>query len=116
MNPASPNSGTSLNGGGSAFAMYGTGEVYFAQAGYLLPGHPLGEKNGQLQPYADVTLSQYELLKSDMLMWNAGINWLLNGHKSKISLNYQSRPIFDKGTYKETARKGMTVLQLQIAI
>lgn len=116
MNPASPNSGTSLNGGGSAFAMYGTGEVYFAQAGYLLPGHPLGERNGQFQPYADVTLSQYELLKSDMLMWNAGINWLLNGHKSKISLNYQSRPIFDKGTYKETARKGMTVLQLQIAI
>lgn len=114
MNPGS--GGTSLNGGGSAFPTYGTGYTYFAQAGFLLPKPLLGEKGGQLQPYADATFAQYDRLNSDLLLWNAGINWLMDGHRSKISLNYQSRPIFDAVTLKETSRKSMVVLQLQIAI
>ncbi|MES2691683.1 MAG: hypothetical protein V4658_14855 [Bacteroidota bacterium] len=114
MNPAS--GGTSLSGGGSAFAMYGTGYIYFAQAGFILPGSILGEKGGQLQPYADATFARYDRLKSDMLMWDAGVNWLIEGHRSKISLNYQNRPVFDATSLKEGSRKGMVVLQFQIAI
>lgn len=34
----------------------------------------------------------------------------------KLSLNYQNRPIFSKIDYTQTTRKGMIVLQLQIAI
>jgi hypothetical protein len=114
MNPAS--GGTSFNGGGSAFPMYGTGQVYFGQAGFVLPGSPLGEKNGKLQLYADATFAQFDRLKSDMLMWDAGLNWLIEGHRSRISLNYQNRPVFDAATLRENSRKGMVVLQFQIAI
>lgn len=114
MNPAG--GGTSFNGGGSAFPMYGTGQIYFGQAGFLLPKSLLGENGGQLQPYADVTFAQFDRLKDDMIMWDAGINWLIDGHRSKISLNYQSRPVFDAATFKETTRKGMLVLQFQVAL
>jgi hypothetical protein len=116
MNPTTASVGASLNGGGNAFAMYGTGNVYHVQVGYLLPKYILGENNGQLQPNADCTLAQYDLLKNNMVMWNVGANWLINAHQTKLSLNYQNRPIFSKIDYTQTTRKGMIVLQLQIAI
>jgi hypothetical protein len=116
MNPATAASGTTLNGGGSAFPTYGTGTVFFAQAGYLLPKPLLGEKAGQLQPYVDATFAQYDRLKSDLLIWNAGVNWLIDGSRSKITLNYQSRPVFSNTEFKETTRKSMVVLQFQVAI
>lgn len=114
MNPGG--GGTSLNGGGSAFPTYGTGNICFAQAGFLLPRSFLGEKGGQLQPYADATFAQFDRLKSDLLIWDAGLNWLIDGHRSKISLNYQSRPVFDAASLKESNRKSMVILQFQIAI
>jgi hypothetical protein len=116
MNPATAGSGTSFNGGGSAFPMYGTGNIFFGQVGYLLPKPLLGEKGGQLQPYIDATLAKYDRLQSDMLMWDAGVNWLIEGHRSKISLNYQNRPVFSNTDLKESTRRGMVVLQFQIAI
>jgi hypothetical protein len=116
MNPASSSSGTSFNGGGSAFPMFGTGNVFFGQLGYLLPKPFLGEKRGQLQPYGDITLARYERLNDPMLMWNTGVNWLLDGHRSRISLNYQNRPVFGSADLKEISRKSMVVLQFQVAI
>ena len=116
MNPGTASSGTSFNGGGSAFPMYGTGSTIFGQAGYLLPKNFLGEKNGQLQPYADFMLAKYDRLKQNMLMWDVGANWLIDSHRAKISLNYQNRPIFNSIDLKEMNRKGMVVLQFQIAI
>jgi len=114
MNPAA--GGTSFNGGGSAFPMYGTGQTYFVQAGFLLPKNILGDNHGQLQPYADFTLAQYQRLKQDMTLWDAGVNWLIEGHRTKVSLNYQSRPVFSTTDLKVTEHKGMFVMQLQLAI
>jgi hypothetical protein len=51
-----------------------------------------------------------------MIMWDAGVNWLIEGHRSKVSLNYQNRPVFSNTDLKEQSRKGMVVLQFQIAI
>lgn len=116
MNPATAGNVTSLNGGGNAFPMYGTGNTLFAQVGYLLPQGTLGEKSGQLQPYADFSFSAFDRLKEHALMWDAGVNWLIDGHRSKVSLNYQNRPVFSTVDYKESNRKGMVVLQFQIAI
>ncbi|MES2560220.1 MAG: hypothetical protein V4590_10790 [Bacteroidota bacterium] len=116
MNPATAASGTSLNGGGSAFPTYGTGNTLFVQAGYLLPKNILGEKGGQLQPYADITFSQYDRLKDNVLIWDAGVNWLIDGHRSKVSVNYQNRPVFSNTDFTESTRKSMVIVQLQIAI
>jgi hypothetical protein len=54
-----------------------------------------------------------------MLMYEAGLNWIIEDHRSKLSLNYQNRPVFmmnGAGDYIKDARKQMVVLQFQISI
>jgi hypothetical protein len=54
-------------------------------------------------------------------LYDTGVNWLQTGHRSKFSLDYQSRPILAQGTteklIKNSAepRKGMLVMQYQFA-
>jgi hypothetical protein len=53
-----------------------------------------------------------------MSMQESGLNWLIEGtNDSKLSLNYQSQPIFEAqtdGTKRNTIRKGMVQLQEQL--
>ena len=109
---------SSFSGAGNQFAMIGTGSIYFAQAGYLLPKF----KNGtQFQPYGMLTYANYQALKDPMLLWDLGVNYLIKGHNSKFSLDYQSRPVYNLSTtdYQihevKSARRGMIVLQYQIS-
>lgn len=116
MNPANGvNASASFNGAGNAFPMMGTGSTLFAQAGYLFNKDLLG-KMGTLQPYADVQYSRFDLLKDSMAMYQAGLNWLIDGQRAKVSLAYQNRPVYSSSTYTVTERKGMAVAQLQVSI
>lgn len=121
MNPAN---GTSqpmaglANTWGNALPMFGTGDVLYTQAGYLLPNNWL-RANGQLQPYAAFTYANYKRLGSPMSMYNVGLNWLIRGHNSKFSLDYQNRPVYgvnDAGNLNQSARRGSVVLQYQVFI
>lgn len=111
MNPANgvktgvPN----FNGGGNAYPMMGTGQVLFAQAGYLLP-------KGKVMPYVMYTRGNFERLQQVSNTYDAGLNYFIDGHRSKIALNYQNRPVFNFNTLKEYSRRSMLLLQLQIAI
>lgn len=117
MNPAN-GGGTSFNGAGNSFPINGTGTLSYFQVGYLMKNELLGSM-GTLQPYIATQLASLELLDDTMTMYELGINWLIKGHGTKLSLNYQSRPVFNQNNANElvsTERKGMTVLQLQISI
>lgn len=124
MNPATGSTATNLLQSaayGNAFPMFGTGHVVYAQFGYLLPKKLLGEKNGQLMPYMSGQFAKYDALQNNaMLVFNAGANWLIKGHNSKISLDYQNRPTYyEFGTNKDVKsgpRKSCIVLQYQIFI
>ena len=54
-------------------------------------------------------------------IYDIGINWLQAGHRSKLSLDYQSRPILVNGSAEKLvinesdSRKGMLVLQYQFS-
>jgi hypothetical protein len=122
MNPAN---GTTIplpgigNTFGNAFPMFGTGNAFYSQLGYLLPKNLLGEGNGDLQPYASFMYADYKRLATPVAIYNIGINWLLKGHTSKLSLDYQNRSVYDadaNGDIKKTTRKGSIVLQYQIFI
>jgi hypothetical protein len=108
------------NGPGNNFPLIGTGKVYYAQAGYLMRKDLLGDA-GTLQPYAQLSISDYEKVANPFSVYDIGVNWLQAGHRSKLSLDYQSRPILAQGTseklIKNTAepRKGMLVIQYQFA-
>ncbi len=120
MNTANGTSGPAgFNGSGNSIPLIGTGQVIFAQAGYLFK-HDLLKTQGTLQPYASAIYANYEKLKDPMLVYSVGVNWIMSGQNSKISLDYQSRPIFNtdvNGDLHETknARRGQIVLQYQVS-
>lgn len=123
MNPANGtllNSSNSLTGQGptfgNAYPMFGTGSVVYAQVGYLFSKAVLPE-GYRLMPYASLTLAKFDKLNGLAANTvNAGLNCFLNGHKSKLSLDWQNRPTFsvESGITKSGPRKNQFVLQYQI--
>ncbi len=113
------NSKKSFNGQGSNAPMYGTGQVMYAQAAYLFKKDLL-KTHGTLQPYGQFFYGNFQRLKDPVVVYNIGFNWIQGGQNSKMSIDYQSRPIFNtdiNGNIVETksARRGMVVLQYQVA-
>ncbi|MES2837768.1 MAG: hypothetical protein V4667_09620 [Bacteroidota bacterium] len=111
--------GASFNGTGNAFPLIGTGNVLYTQAAYLCKKDLL-KSQGTLQPYLAGSYANYEKLADPVLVYNIGINWLQSGNNSKISLDYQSRPVFNTNTNGDivetkSARRGMIVMQYQIS-
>lgn len=121
MNPipaGAANTTGTLNSNGNGAPMVGTGQTLFAQFAYKFKDDILPQ-NGTLQPYASVQYSNYQALKDPMVVYESGLNWLINGgHNSKVTLGYQSRPIYTKdsgGEWINSSRKGMVVLQYQVS-
>jgi hypothetical protein len=118
MNPANgTHDPQSFSGAGNAYPMFGTGNSIYTQAGVRLPKDLLG-KNGTLLPYVSWRWSDFEKLNDPVNVYNAGVNWLISKHQSKISLNYERRPYFSKqpdGSVEKTADKGSLWLQYQIS-
>jgi hypothetical protein len=109
---------SSFSGAGNQYPMIGTGSIVYMQAGFLLPKF----KNGtQFQPYGQCMYANYQALKGADIVWDLGFNYLIKGHNSKLSLDYQSRPVYNISTsdYQIHAvsgqRRSMLVLQYQIA-
>lgn len=119
MNPANGNTnGSIVNGGGNAFPAVGTGNSFYTQLGYIFKKDLL-KNMGTLQPFAAIQYSDYEALKDGMTMYELGANWLIAGNNAKLSIEYQSRPVFEtqsNGDALVTDRQGMIVMQLQVSI
>lgn len=121
MNVANGVKNGSINGAGNALPLYGTGSVYYLNSGYLFK-RDLLKGNGTIMPFASAMYANYKAFKDPMLMWEAGLNWFINGtHNSKVSFNYQSRPVFAKNSKGEiyeqkSSRKGMCYIQYQLFI
>ncbi len=117
MNPANGNSNATIyNGAGNAYPMFGTGSSIYSQVGLRLPKDMLGEL-GTLMPYVSVRWSDYERLKDPVNVYNAGINWLINKHQSKLSLNYEMRTVFERqvnGDVTSASNASSVWLQYQI--
>ena len=120
MNPSTGSIGNgSLAGGGNAVPLIGTGQTIFTQIAYKFKDNLLPEQ-GTFQIYGSSQISKYQALKDNMILYEGGVNWLINGdHHSKLTLSFQSRPIFItdlNGENVTNSRKGMAVLQYQISL
>jgi hypothetical protein len=124
MNPADGNSAqnTLTSVGpvyGNALPMFGTGNVFYTQLGYLLRKDLLGNQLGTIQPYVSMTLSDFDRFEGQMAdTYNVGLNWLLNDHNAKISFDFQSRPTFYLENLKveKGGRKSCFIVQFQTSI
>jgi len=117
MNPASSVSGPYPSGSqGNAFPMFGTGKVWYTQLGYLMRKDLLGEDHGTLMPYISLMSADYERLDKQMNVVDIGVNWLLKGHSSKFTLDYQNRPYYEQqaASLIREGRRSQVVLQYQI--
>ncbi len=119
QSPMNPGNGTTvanlINGGGNGFPAYGTGNVLYAQVGYKFKDSLIGSTT--LMPYMSMQHSKFDRLDKGMNYYDLGVNWLLKGHVSKLTLAYQDRPVYYSNTDGFgilTERKGALVLQYQV--
>jgi hypothetical protein len=123
MNPANGLSSKVTNqiGGvgttyGNGVPLYGTGNTLYGQFGYKLKDNLVGQTT--FMPYASYQYAHYKRLADDMHYLDAGVNWLLAGHMSKLTLSYQNRPVYitqpNVGNVVD-ARKSAVVVQYQVS-
>jgi len=70
-------------------------------------------------PYFSTILSQFDRLSGlPVVVTDAGINVLFNGHKAKLTLDWQNRPTFIQtlSDVEKSGRKNSVTLQYQISI
>jgi hypothetical protein len=119
MNPAdgpAPSATYFPGSQGNAFPMYGTGHVIYSQFGYLFKKDLLGKNNGTLMPYATLQTAKYDRLDKQMTVFNFGANWFMKGNTSKLSIDYQNRPVYSlagNNLIRNSSHKGQSVLQYQ---
>jgi len=83
---------------GNMMPTIGTGNTFYAQAGYLMDKNIA--KGVRFQPYAAVAVNTFHGLKDEnnkpvtFVVPQAGVNFLMEGHHSKITLDYKHRPDF----------------------
>lgn len=123
MNPGSGTSqvvGSPALGGtqGNAFPMFGTGSVVYSQLGYLMRQDMLGDGKGTLMPYVQAQVASYQRVTQTLGVYTIGLNYLVNGHNGKITIDYQNRPFYETaGTQIAPAgRRGQFLLQYQLFI
>ena len=118
-NPANGSSRSMLTGTGNAYPCIGTGQVYYLQLGYRFAFDQDKYLIKALVPYFNVQYADYQKLDQTMILYESGINLLMNGHRSKLTLGVQNRPIYmtngdDQIVIDE--RKYMFVLQYQFKL
>ncbi len=100
-------------GGGNAQPTIGTGSIVYTQLGYALP---VNKDGTQWMPYATMTHKDFDRLPSASLQYAFGLNYFINSHVAKVSLEYQTRPVYrvDVGGIARSGSKGQFILQTQI--
>ncbi|GAB3541769.1 hypothetical protein [Spirosoma fluminis] len=127
MNPATGIASAPAGVGGTqgnAFPMFGSGNVVYSQLGYLLRQDLFGNGNGTLMPYAQAQIADYQRINGTLGIYNLGVNWLIRGNNTKITLDYQNRPYYQTGATVDgnvqqinaAGRRGQFVLQFQVFI
>ncbi len=99
-------------GAGNARYLLGTGNVWYTQAGLLLPKNISSKV--RIQPMAAYTLKDLDALEEKGHYYDVGSNFFLDGHQSKITVQYSSRPLYHQNKVFERACEW--VMQFQIAL
>ena len=111
-----------ISGPGNAQPLMGTGEIFYIEGGYLLPKWVLGENHGRLQPFAAFAHKNLEYLDDAAFNYDMGCNYLIDGHRAKITMQYSLRPQFYQrnigGDVQRVAdgHGGELLIQAQVAL
>jgi hypothetical protein len=101
-----------LAGAGNLQPTIGSGNIWYTQAGILLPTSQEKPKV-RIQPYGAYTYKNFDALQKSSSQFDIGANFFLDGHHAKITTQYSTRPVY---TTADTIDKylGEFTVQLQI--
>ncbi|WP_187261867.1 porin [Pontibacter beigongshangensis] len=97
-------------GAGNARFSFGTGNVWYTQAGLLLPKDFCSKV--RVQPVAAYTLKNLEALDETGHFYDIGANFFLDAHHAKITVQHSSRPLYYNNTVSD--RAGEWIVQFQV--
>ena len=102
-----------LAGPGDARPLLGTGQIWYTQAGYLLPKDATKDRvKMRIQPFAAYTMKKLEALPKVGNYYDLGTNFFIDGHHAKITLQYSARPIYTAPD-NVSSHKGEFLIQFQ---
>lgn len=101
-----------LAGAGNLQPMVGTGNIWYTQAGVLLPNKNEKPKV-RIQPFGAYTYKNFDALEKASSQFDLGANFFLDGHHAKITTQYSTRPVYT-AVDKIDKYKGEFIIQLQI--
>ena len=103
---------TALAGAGNLQAMIGSGNIWYTQAGILLPNKNAKPKV-RIQPFGAYTYKNFDALDKSSNQFDIGANFFLDGHHAKITTQYSTRPVYTNPSAIDS-NKGELIVQLQI--
>lgn len=101
-----------LAGAGNLQAMMGTGNIWYTQAGFLLPTAQEKPKV-RIQPFGAYTYKNFEALDKASSQFDIGANFFIDGHHAKVTTQYSTRPVYTSPDNID-GQKGEFIVQLQI--
>lgn len=101
-----------LAGPGNLQALIGSGNIWYTQAGILLPNKNAKPKV-RIQPFGAYTYKNFDALDKSSNQFDIGANFFLDGHHAKITTQYSTRPVYTNPSAIDS-NKGELIVQLQI--
>ena len=101
-----------IAGAGNAQPTIGSGNIWYTQAGILLPNKDEKPKV-RIQPFGAVTYKKFDALEQSSTQFDLGSNFFLDGHHAKITAQYSTRPVYTAATTR-SGSLGDFIVQIQI--
>ncbi|RTZ07756.1 porin [Flavobacterium bomense] len=101
-----------IAGAGNAQPTMGSGNIWYTQAGVLLPCKEAKPKI-RIQPFGAVTYKNFDALEQSSTQFDVGSNFFIDGHHAKITAQYSTRPVYTSLTNR-SGSLGDFIVQLQI--
>ena len=101
-----------IAGAGNAQPTMGSGNIWYTQAGVLLPCKDAKPKI-RIQPFGAVTYKKFDALEQSSTQFDVGSNFFIDGHHAKITAQYSTRPVYTSLTNR-SGSLGDFIVQLQI--
>ncbi len=115
FDPAVAANQRSINGFGNNRFFVGTGNIWYTQAGLLLPKTSQTSKL-RIQPFAAYTYKKFDYLDQTGNYFDVGANFFIDGHNAKITPQYSTRPLYylRNGQRLRDGSLGEFMIQLQV--
>ncbi|MEM7110545.1 MAG: hypothetical protein AAF519_20115 [Bacteroidota bacterium] len=102
-------SGSTMNSKGVSRFVSGTGDMLHLDLALLKP-----MKSTSIQFYTTLDLVQLQALKDNVINLESGVNFLFDGHRSKINLGFQNWALVDQESRKSNGRNSAYVIQYSL--